>query len=245
MIDDLKYRLFLTTQILLQLAVGNFYFTIPERDDDKETDHLLKQVTSALEHLQLSLHTRRAATNTIVTPVLTITFLLDRHFRIKKFEQNDLTDNVTDITGLEFSELVTLDYLDEWRRIREGISTQDSHVITFQLRLKLPCSSYCLCILLRKSKAHLIVIYSLFYNINDRRNYGSNKEYCKTSLSEQLRHYILANLDVRLPPTKHLARMLGTNEFYLKKYITVVFTVTITSVGWKELIYFLPKLIYR
>lgn len=220
MTQNLKLRLFILTHILLKIAAKKSSFLKCDKEDSDDVDLLCRLLIDSLEQLRLSSHEFGNDNCTLTPPLLHFTFLLDSQFMVLAYiGEGSINTLEQNIIGLPFKAFIELEFIDEWRKTCEQ---QDYIPTIFELRLKLGAvaNSYiCSFTAFRENEMHLLIAVANNFFISDtsRNNYEFEKdEHHIVNKVKQLHDYILSHLNEPLPPTKALAKMLGTNEFYLK-----------------------------
>ena len=220
MSQNLTQRLFILTHILLKIAAGKSAFLKSDLADSSDVHLLFRLLIDSLEQLRLSSHEFGNDNCTLTPPLLHFTFLLDSQFIVKAYiGEGSINTLEQNIIGLPFKAFIELEYIDEWRKTCEQ---QDYIPTIFELRLKLGAvaNSYiCALTAFRENKTHLLIAVANNFvtGYTGSNNYNfANGEHHIVNKVKQLHDYILSHLNEPLPPTKALAKMLGTNEFYLK-----------------------------
>ena len=220
MSQNLTQRLFILTHILLKIAAGKSAFLKSDLADSNDVDLLFRLIIDSLEQLRLSSHEFGNDICTLTPPLLHFTFLLDSQFIVKAYiGEGSINTLEQNIIGLPFKAFIELESIDAWRKTCEQ---QDYIPTIFQLRLKLGtvANSYlCSLTTFREDEMHLLIAISnnLVFTGNISKNFDCETEgHHLVDKVKQLHDYILSHLIEPLPSTKTLAKMLVTNEFYLK-----------------------------
>nr|WP_315155406.1 helix-turn-helix domain-containing protein [uncultured Flavobacterium sp.] len=211
-------------QLLFEMAAGNLTFRFNQETEDHELDELKTMLNAVADKMEL-LATNRAFINPYYTyqGLVQATITLDKNFTITGFCTQIsilLEYSPENLFKLEFDKILAKQSIPLWDTIiAETAADVQTHAaiqllfITSKQQL-VPC--YCTVSRLLYSNAIIISfittkLQDILPETTGTQNYQSDAVFI-----QNVRAYILKNLDTPLPSTSELSKIFNVNEFKLK-----------------------------
>jgi len=240
-----QQRIHNISQMLLEMAEGNFAYRIPRTGNDDELEALTVLVNWMAEEMKESVfHAGFINPHFSYQYVVQSTFVLDNKFVIK-----DFSGNVLDLLGFNSNELLGQDFIEILVKksvslletvMAEILQNESYHTIVsleFVTSEKLVIPASCTISRIYQSTDVVICLFSAIVDNTMEKSTTINKiltaeeqkshNYLDVKSTQAVYDYILANMDSTMPTLKELSHLFGTNEYKLKNSFRYLFKMTI------------------
>jgi AraC-like DNA-binding protein len=232
------------SQMLLEMAEGNFTYRIPRTGNDDELEALIVLVNWMAEEMKESVfHTGYINPHFSYQHVVQSTFIVDNKFVIQDFSGNIpglLGFNPNEIAGVDFMAILAKESLPLWETVMNEILQNESYQTIISLEFlsveKLVVPASCSISRLYQSTDIVIGFFSAIVDTMKKATTSKKKftaeeqkihNYLDVKTTQAVYDYILANMDSSIPTLKELSRLFGTNEYKLKNGFRHLFKMTI------------------
>lgn len=214
--------------MLFEMATGNLAFRLQWEDQDNELEELRLMLNSIADKMELT-----ASNFGFINPYYTYqslvqtTIILDKNFIIKSFSQQVpalLEYASNELLELEFHKILSRQSLPLWEAIKAEASsnTTAQEAVHFIFSTSSQHLIPTFCTVSKLLHSNLIIISSITTILQDIlpeiTSTVHNKDYHQSdaALIQNVRAYILKNLENPLPSTNELSKIFNVNEFKLK-----------------------------
>jgi AraC-like DNA-binding protein len=214
-------------QMLFELATGNLTFRLQWEDQNNEWNELRLMLNSLAGKMEL-LTTEHGFINPHYTyqSLVQATIILDKNFIVKSFSTqipNLLEYKPDELLELGFHEILASQSIPLWEIIKAEVLGDKSAHTTVQF-IFITSSQELLpsfCTVSKLLYSNLIIISSITTNLQDILAESTGTSHSANQpqdalLIENVRTYILKNLENPLPSTNELSKLFNINEFKLK-----------------------------
>ncbi|WP_264564681.1 AraC family transcriptional regulator [Flavobacterium sp. N3904] len=226
-------------QMLFEMATGNLTFRLQRDGENNQLDELIVMLNTTAEKLQL-LTADLGYINPHYTyqSLVQATLILDKNFTIKSFSAPIpvlLGHEPQMLFEQDFHKVLAKQSIPLWEIVIEQIATDKTALATVQL-LFVTSSQHLVpsfCTVSRLLYSNSIIINSITTILQDLLPETTTKpntvdqHQSDTVLVQNVREYILKNLEAPLPSTNELSKIFNVNEFKLKDSFRHFFNTSI------------------
>lgn len=225
--------------MLFEMATGNLTFRLQLEAQTNELDELSQMLNTVAEKME-SLTTRLGYMNPHYTyqSLVQATIILDKNLTITSFCAQVpalLGYNPDELLKLEFHEILAKQSIPLWENIKLEAAADEKTQTTIQLLFITSSQhlvpSYCTVTTLFYSNSIIIstittILQDFLPEINSNSN-SIDQHQSDAVLMQNVRTYILKNLENPLPTTRELSKIFNVNEFKLKDNFRHFFNTSI------------------
>jgi AraC-like DNA-binding protein len=229
------------SQMLLEMASGNFTKRIERSGQDDELEALVVLINMVAEEMKESIfHFGVINPHFSYRHLVEAAFILDDYFIITGYTSTvslKLGFSSDSLYGSPFMSLLSDQSMALWDSIKDGLAEDATYratlPLTFTTQEKLLIPSFCMISRLLHSSIILIsvvttVVQETHISIIDKAESKElNYRPSDVHLIQNVYDYILENLHLPLPSLKELSRIFGTNDFKLKHGFKHLFNTSI------------------
>ncbi len=232
------------SQMLLEMAAGNFTTRIQRTDEDDELEALVVLMNMVAEEMKESVfHSGFINPHSTYKYIVQTTFILDEDFTIKSYNSVSSVLGFTSdfLFGKAFSSLLSDESLALWKVVEQELLLNPEYHTTLELvyiaqnKLLSPafCTIYRLanCSKILISSVTIVVeesslkdVLATSKNIEQRDGFSRSSD---RQMIQSVYDYILDHLDTALPSMQELSRIFGTNDHKLKFGFKLLFKTSI------------------